>query len=194
MMERSGELISAIRSESHALTTLEGVADVRFDTTSWSPHMLSRAMEDAFAWGGINRKLHVTITSFGFKHGQLRPADSLYDVRFLRNPHFDPKLKRKTGLNSEIDEYLRQDERALDFLQRLVDLHTWLLPSYFAEGKHYFRIGIGCTGGKHRSVWLAERLGYGLLACQLPQVAVSIAHRDLGPHLLEPSSETSLRK
>ncbi len=179
MLDDGGELIAAIRRETVALKPIEDLADVAFDTGSWSPHGLARKIEERYSGENIGRLLHVTVVSFGFKHGLLKPADSIFDVRFLRNPHFEAALKEKTGLDPAVAGYVFKDELTLPFLSKLVDLHKFLFPEYFKEGKHYFRIGIGCTGGKHRSVAIAEKLAMELGACKIPHVAISVSHRDI---------------
>lgn len=179
MLDSGGQLIAAIRRENHALQPIEKLADVSFDTTTWSVHFLARKVEERYSGRLVGRQLHVNITSFGFKNGLLKPVDTVFDVRFLRNPFFDPLLKDRTGLESAVANYVFEDPNAKLFLDKLVSLHQFLLPEYYKEGKHYFRIGIGCTGGKHRSVAMAERLAVDLANLNLPQIAISVNHRDL---------------
>ncbi len=179
MLDVGGELLAAIRREINALRPIEDLADVAFDTSTWSPHILARKVEERYSGHTIGRLMHVTVTSFGFKHGMLKPADTVFDVRFLRNPYFDASLKEKTGLDPAVSAYVFQDPLSKIFLDKVIDLHRLLLPEYFKEGKHYFRMGIGCTGGKHRSVAIAERLAVELAACQIPQIAISVSHRDI---------------
>ncbi len=179
LLDAGGELLAAIRREAAAMATVEQKADVSFDTTTWSPHFLARKIEERYASQQISRLLHVTITSFGFKHGLLKPADTIFDVRFLRNPFFDPHLKEKTGVDVAVADYVFADPLAPQFLGKLIDLHNFLFPEYHKEGKHYFRIGIGCTGGKHRSVAMAERLARELANLKIPQVVISVTHRDI---------------
>lgn len=178
-IDDSGELLSAIRREAHDLGQMEALADIHLDTSNWSPHYLARSLEKIFAGPEYMRTLHVTITSFGFKYGQLTPVDSLYDVRFLKNPYFDPHLQQKSGLTAEVAQFIESDDASLVFLEKLVDFYDFLLPLYYSEGKHYLRIGIGCTGGMHRSVWLAEALAKAIAAKSIPNLAVGVYHRDL---------------
>ena len=178
-IDQGGELLAAIRREAYDLATLETIADTTFDTTSFTPHYLARSIEKTFASPDFARKLHVTFTSFGFKYGQLSPIDSLFDVRFLPNPYFDPKLKTKSGLTKQVDLFLRNSDGPNLFLEKLVDLFSYLIPNYYNEGKHYLRVGIGCTGGMHRSVWLAENLGEAILKKNLEHTLVGVVHRDL---------------
>lgn len=174
-----GELIEAIRREINLMAPIEQLADVSFDTSLWSPHFLARKAEERYTKGNLGRQLHVTVVSFGFKHGMLNPADTIFDVRFLRNPHFEPTLKAKTGQDPAVAAYVFDDPRTNVYLAKIIDLHTFLLPNYHAEGKHYFRIGIGCTGGKHRSVAIAERLALELASLMIPNITITVSHRDI---------------
>src|SRR5690606_36574649 len=110
---------------------------------------------------------------------QLRPADSIFDVRFLDNPFYVDELRDKTGLSKVVKDYVFSDDRAGKFIDRLLDMHRFLLPNYYSEGKHYLRIGIGCTGGRHRSVAIAEEFGRRLAEADLVNVLVSVVHRDV---------------
>lgn len=179
LLDAGGELIVAIRREMALMRPIEQMADVAFDTSLWSPHYLARKAEERYASVNLHRQLHVTVVSFGFKHGMLKPADTIFDVRFLRNPYFDPHLKRKNGQDPAVASYVFEDPAAHTMLAKLVDLHNFLLPAYHSEGKHYFRIGIGCTGGKHRSVALTERLALELASLSIPNIVISVSHRDL---------------
>ena len=175
----SGQLIDAIRREMNLMQPIEKIADVSFDTSLWSPHFLARKAEERYASGKLVRLLHVSVVSFGFKHGMLNPADTIFDVRFLRNPHFEPTLKSKTGQDPAVAAYVFDDPRTNIFLSKVIDLHSFLLPNYHSEGKHYFRIGIGCTGGKHRSVALSERLALELASMIIPHISITVSHRDI---------------
>ncbi|MBC7531624.1 MAG: RNase adapter RapZ [Oligoflexus sp.] len=179
LLDVGGELIAAIRREINLMQPIEALADVSFDTSLWSPHYLARKAEERYSSANLNRQLHVTVVSFGFKYGMLKPADTIFDVRFLRNPHFDPTLKHKTGQDMAVASYVFEDPNSHIFLDKILDLHSFLLPAYHAEGKHYFRIGIGCTGGKHRSVALTERLALELASKNIPNIALSVSHRDI---------------
>lgn len=179
LLDTGGDLLTAIKREKALLSQIEKNADMAFDTSSWSPHYLSRIIEERFTKDHPRRNLFVSITSFGFKYGGYRDADSVFDVRFLDNPHFVNELREKSGLNQAVRDYIFKDSRTQEFIDKLIDLHRFLLPNYFAEGKHYFRIGIGCTGGKHRSVCLAEELAKRLTELNLANILVSVSHRDL---------------
>ena len=179
LLDEGGELIGAIRREMNLLSPIERIADWRIETSSWTPHYLTRIIEARYATEVKGRALHVTVVSFGFKYGILKAADSIFDVRFLKNPHFEPKLKEKTGLHKEVQEYIDSDPNTHQFLKHLEDVHKFLLPNYYKEGKHYFRIGIGCTGGVHRSVYIAEKVAENLESLSLANVFISVSHRDL---------------
>lgn len=156
--ETSG-IIPAIAREREYLAPLKERADRVIDTSALAPSELRGLLMDEYA--SPERKQHpitVTVASFGFKHGMPQDADLLFDVRFLSNPFYIPELKGHTGLDSEVEQYVMADERTEAFLERLYDLVGWSLPHYVAEGKAYLTVGIGCTGGKHRSVVVAEKL------------------------------------
>lgn len=118
----------------------------------------------------------VTLQSFGFKNGVPTDADMMFDVRFMRNPHFDDGLRTMTGLNEEVQEYVKADESYHKFMEKLTDMVNMLIPLYVIEGKKYFNISIGCTGGKHRSVTVVENLAAALSnnSCN-----IRIKHRDI---------------
>ncbi len=169
----------AIRQERELLAPVEEAADVVFDTSNWPPHKLARAVETHLAADLPERVLHVTITSFGFKHGQVQPVDTLFDVRFLPNPFFIDKLRTKSGMEREVRDYILQHPASVAMAKKMEDMLRFLIPQYHAEGKHYFRVGIGCTGGKHRSVCLVEELGQMFLAKPVENTVVTLLHRDI---------------
>lgn len=175
----SKDLLLAINKERKVLETVEQHADHLIDTTDLTPQDLAAQLEARYFPDRVPRKLCVTITSFGFKYGVCNPVDSLYDVRFLKNPFFSPKLKEKNGLNKEVSEFILSDKETNPFLEKLVDFNFWLIPRYFKEGKHYFRIGIGCTGGKHRSVCVAEILANRLKVKFPEMIELKVFHRDI---------------
>lgn len=177
---RQGEtLTEAIAHEQELLGPIEEAADVVLDTTTWSPHQLARAMEAQLKQDLPARVLHVTITSFGFKYGQLQPVDTMFDVRFLDNPYFVPELKGMSGLDEDVREFIFARDTAKSMLARMEDMLRFLLPHYHQEGKHYFRLGIGCTGGRHRSVCFAEELGRIFLEKPIAHTGTTILHRDI---------------
>lgn len=174
-----GDLRDAIKCEATILAPLERAADAAFDTSTWSPQALMGAIESRYHRSIQTRHLHVTFCSFGFKHGQLRPADMIFDARFLPNPYFDLDLRSLSGLEPAVRKVILEDPLGREFFNRLEDMCRFLLPQFFAEGKHYLRIGIGCTGGFHRSVCLAEALGAAFKRKPLANIEIAVEHRDL---------------
>lgn len=180
LLSGENDLATAIQKEARLLAPVRTAADGIIDTTLLPPTGLARFIELRYAENGIPlRMLFVTIVSFGFKYGPLSPAESIHDVRFLPNPYFDPKLKHRTGLDGDVQKFVMKDPLAQETFNRLDDLYRFLLPQYYREGKHFFRIGIGCTGGQHRSVTFAEGLVASLQSRPLPHIAVSVLHRDI---------------
>lgn len=173
------DLMSAIEKEKKVLSSVENKADYLIDTTDLTPQDLASEIEKRYFPNMIPRKLFVTVTSFGFKHGVCNPLDSMFDVRFLKNPFFIPSLKEKNGLDKEVSNFILSEQDTKTFLQKLLDLSKWLIPRYYNEGKHYFRIGIGCTGGKHRSVCIAEVLSKELKDTFPDMIEVKVYHRDI---------------
>lgn len=123
--------------------------------------------------------MQIRIMSFGFKYGTPKNCDIVLDVRFLTNPHFVPELREFTGLDSKVADFIRGDQRALEFTERSLDYLSYLVPHYSTEGKTYLTIGIGCTGGKHRSVFLAEELARLLNGRLKAEYSISVEHQDL---------------
>lgn len=163
-----------IRLERELLAPVRERADAIIDTSSYSVHDLKRHIRDHFAPEGA--ELLVFVSSFSFREGVPRDADMVIDVRFLANPHWDDALRPLTGKHAPVGEYIRKDKDYAAFFDGLCQLVKPLLPRYREEGKSYFTLAIGCTGGKHRSVFVAENLaGY------LTQLGykVGIRHRDL---------------
>ena len=146
-----------IKQEVETLTPLRDHADILIDTSEFSPHQLRAELARWFE-KPEGRGLSVSVQSFSYKRGTPRGVDMMIDCRFLRNPHWEPALRPLTGLMPEVGEYVAKDPIFISFFQKLQDLVELLLPAYQAEGKAYFSIGIGCTGGQHRSVFVAEKL------------------------------------
>lgn len=169
-------LASAIHRERELLGELRARADLVVDTTDLNVHQLKQIIGRDFGGRGTKGELSVNVLSFGFKYGPPREADLMIDVRFLPNPNFMPGLKEKTGLDAPVAAKVLRSRDGREFLRRLRSLLDFLLPRYRSEGKAYLTIGIGCTGGRHRSVAVAERVGRELAKKSLD---VSIVHRDL---------------
>lgn len=168
-------LEESIAEERKLLADVRGNADVLIDTSELSVHDLRRRLQDAFEAPAPRPQMKVSMLSFGFKHGSPRDLDLVFDVRFLPNPHWVPSLRPLTGIDGPVAEYVLSDEVAVEFVNRVDDLLGFLVPHYVDEGKAYLRVGIGCTGGRHRSVAIAEELARRLKASSNH---VTVRHRD----------------
>ena len=151
------------------------LADEIIDSSTLRPQDLRRFMVDMAALDAAAAPM-LFVHSFSYKQGLPRSADLVFDVRFLRNPHYEPALRLETGLNEAVGDYIREDAAYPAFFDRLTELLELLLPRYQAEGKSYLSIAFGCTGGRHRSVYLAERLTAWLVAQDYP---AQVHHREL---------------
>ena len=147
------------------------------DTSQMTVHEIRHVFTGVGSGDAPGNQLVVTILSFGFKHGIPVDSDFLFDVRFLPNPHFVPGLREHTGRDPEVKRYLDRSEATRDFLRHTLNLLKFLIPQYAHEGKSYLTIGIGCTGGRHRSVAIAEALKKGLAG--VPGARLRVAHRDI---------------
>jgi UPF0042 nucleotide-binding protein len=174
----------AIETERGLLASLREQADLVVDTTRLAPADLKRILMGQFGGPG-KRPLRIFLTSFGYRHGIPRDADLVFDVRFLKNPHYVPELKAKTGLDRTVGAYIDEDPALTPFLARLTGFLEPLLPLYEAEGKSYLTVAIGCTGGQHRSVYIVERLKAWLTD---RSVGCEARHRDIhtGPIVASP--------
>jgi UPF0042 nucleotide-binding protein len=169
-------LVESIELERSALDPLRGAADLVIDTTDLNVHQLKERVLRAFDDSRTSR-LQVSVESFGFKHGVPLDADIVMDVRFLPNPHWQDELRPLTGHDPKVRDYVLETASGSDFVDRFDDLLGSLLPQYEAEGRVYLTIAIGCTGGRHRSVAVAEELAGRL---RRRGVAVRTSHRDVG--------------
>jgi UPF0042 nucleotide-binding protein len=165
----------AIRRERRILSPLREMADTVIDTSPFTVHQLRDALVRRFRREGADG-LQVNVISFGYRHGLPGEADMVLDVRFLPNPNFVPALKRHTGLDRRVREYVLRARPTRMFLRRASELLLFLLPLYRKEGKAYFTLGVGCTGGRHRSVAVAEAIGEML---RKKDGAAVVVHRDL---------------
>lgn len=154
-----GTLAERIATERASFEEIRGLADVIIDTTDLNVHELRDKVVEAFQAPDQTRRLRVDVISFGFKRGTPRVVDVLFDVRFLPNPHWIPELRPLTGHDEPVRAHVLAAEDARTFVAKTMELLQFLLPRYEQEGKAYLTIGIGCTGGRHRSVALAEELG-----------------------------------
>jgi UPF0042 nucleotide-binding protein len=169
--------IEGIREERERMKPIRRLADHVVDTSALTVHELRHAFRGVQAGRAPGSPLVVTILSFGFKHGIPVDSDLLFDVRFLPNPHFVPELRPHTGRDREVRAFLDKSDATHEFLEHTLNLLRFLIPQYVVEGKSYLTIGIGCTGGRHRSVAIAEALKKGLAG--LEGVQVRVRHRDI---------------
>lgn len=177
MFTVSGGIIPAIVAERQALSSLKAESDVTIDTTVLTALQLRQALRQRFSLDQASESsLIVSVVSFGFKHGSPLDADLVFDVRFLQNPFYVAELRLHSGLDEDVQHYIDRDERTSVLLQKLSDLVEWTIPHYSDEGKAYLTIAIGCTGGRHRSVYIAERLGAYLRDAGVRTI---IDHRDV---------------
>jgi UPF0042 nucleotide-binding protein len=166
----------AIRQERELLSEIRELADHVIDTSEHTVHSLREVIRNQFADKSGAHELNVTISSFGFRHGSPRGVDMVFDVRFLPNPHFLADLRPLTGLDPRVIKYLQSESEVEDTIARFVDLLAYLLPRFQREGKSYLTVGVGCTGGRHRSVMVAEEISKKLNELGYES---KVVHRDL---------------
>jgi UPF0042 nucleotide-binding protein len=171
-----GSLEEGIRREREALGPLRDRADLIIDTGEFNVHQLRRYIQDHLTPRPGAQSLAMSVLSFGYKHGVPGESDLLFDTRFLPNPFFVDALRGKTGLDAEVRSYLEAVPDYLALRDRIVELLGFLVPQYIREGKSYLTVSIGCTGGRHRSVALAEAIG---AALRRDGYEVKVSHRDL---------------
>jgi UPF0042 nucleotide-binding protein len=176
--ERDRSLEDTIQRERARLQPIKEVADIILDTSSFNIHALRRELAEFLRSQGTSsgRTMRINFLSFGFKRGAPIDCDLLVDVRFLRNPHFVEELRELDGRDEQVVQYVFASPEAEDFVQRYADLLGFLLPKYQFEGKAYLNVGVGCTGGKHRSVAIAEALSRQIDGSKY---LVSVKHRDV---------------
>ncbi len=173
---------AGIVKEREAIAFLKTQSDYIIDTTHLLTRELKEELEKIFVEEQNYQNLFVTIMSFGFKYGIPSDADLVFDVRFLPNPYYVPELRPKTGNDIEIQNFVLAHKEAHEFLEKLEDMVRFLIPNYIKEGKNQLVIAIGCTGGKHRSVTLANQLYQGLIHEEA--IGLKIEHRDIGKDAL----------
>jgi UPF0042 nucleotide-binding protein len=176
-LQGSGRLVDGIAAERELLGPMRNAADLVLDTSELSVHQLRAAIERSFGTGGETRT-RVTMLSFGYKYGLPMDADLVIDMRFLPNPYWIPELREFTGRDEAVRDYVLSQEGAEEFLNRYHELLRLINGGYRREGKRYLTVAVGCTGGKHRSVAVAEELARRLGGED--GVEVSVVHRDLG--------------
>jgi RNase adapter protein RapZ len=176
-LARNGNVADGVRREQELLAPIRERADCIIDTTGLSPGALRRKVASEMLEPGEPGKLAVSFMSFGHKHGPPRDADLAFDVRFLPNPHYEADLRPLTGFDRRIVDYVGRDGRLKEFYDRVLPLLQYLLPQYVAEGKAHLVVAIGCTGGRHRSVVIAEDLAAHFRADG--RFFVEVQHRDV---------------
>ena len=175
-LQRDDSLLGAVQRERKLLSDLRAEADIVIDTSNLNVHELRRSIEGSFG-DDEHAKLRATVMSFGFKYGIPLDADLVADLRFLPNPYWDPNLKELTGLDAAVNDYVVSSPEAQDFLTKYAQIIDLVEDGYVREGKRFVTIAMGCTGGKHRSVAMAENLSARLVKSG---VEVRVVHRDLG--------------
>ena len=175
-LQRDDSLLGAVQRERRLLSDLRADADIVIDTSNLNVHELRRSIEASFG-DDDHVALRATVMSFGFKYGIPVDADLVADLRFLPNPYWDPELKELTGLDAAVNDYVVASDQAQDFLTKYAELIDLVEDGYLREGKRFVTIAMGCTGGKHRSVAMAENLSARLVKSG---VEVRVVHRDLG--------------
>lgn len=177
MCEDGESVLDGIRAERSALAEIRSRADIVVDTSSLRPGDLRSEIRDRFLAESNASTLSITVHSFGFKYGLPEDADIVMDVRFLPNPHYDPVLRPLTGLDAPVREWVLSKPETMTFLERWLPLLDDVVPGYVLEGKHHLAIALGCTGGMHRSVVLAEATATHL---RVRGYHVAVSHRDIG--------------
>ncbi|OYW45305.1 MAG: RNase adaptor protein RapZ [Sphingomonadales bacterium 32-68-7] len=172
---------SGIAAEREMMSPLRKWADVLIDTTYFSSNDLQQRIREQFA-PTAPREMTVTVSSFGFARGMPPVADLVFDMRYLDNPHWDPDLRGQTGIDPAVGEHILRDPAFTESFERIRDLLLLLLPRYAAQGKSYVNIAFGCTGGRHRSVFMAERMARAL---REGGFSPTIVHRNLGSRTAE---------
>jgi len=172
-----GQVSTAIQEEKRLLAPLRGLADVVVDTTDLSASRLRKIVVEKMLPQTTRGKLAVTLLTFGFKHGAPGEADLLFDVRFLPNPHYEEELRDLTGCDQPVIDFVTSSDGIDEFYGKLMPLLDYLLPAYAREGKAHLTVGIGCTGGRHRSVVIGERLRRYI--AERDEYLVDVVHRDV---------------
>jgi UPF0042 nucleotide-binding protein len=175
-MGRGVTVLHGIRAEGKRLDPIRNIADIVIDTSKFNVHELRAHIIAQFERAEGDRELLISVSSFGFKNGVPADADLVFDVRFLPNPHFVPEFRKLTGRHPKVAKYIRQYPQTQEFLEKATEMLKFLLPHYIAEGKSYLTVAFGCTGGQHRSVFIAEEMKKRLEA---EGYRVKTAHRDM---------------
>lgn len=176
LAEANSGVEQAVSKERSLLETVKAEADLVIDTTNLTIHQLKNQLTEIFSESGANDSMQVSVVSFGYKHGIPLDVDLVFDVRFLPNPHWDENLRQLSGLDDAVRKYVVGNELTAKFLSHLESLLQFLLPAYKSEGKSYLTVAIGCTGGRHRSVVIAEQIKIWL---QENSHKPRVTHRDI---------------
>ncbi len=175
-LQGSGTVLDGIANERKELLSLRESADIVFDTSESNVHQLTNRVAEAFSTN--SKALKVNVMSFGFKYGLPADADLVADARFIPNPHWKDELRAKTGNDAEVSEYVLSQPGVQDFITNYVAALKSVLAGYRTENKRFATIAIGCTGGKHRSVAITNKIA--ALLAEDPDVTIAVSHRDLG--------------
>jgi len=175
-MATTGRLLQGINSEREILKDLRGMADKVVDTSRLTPAQIKREITNLFAPHRDGKLINITIVSFGYKFGIPMDADLVFDVRFLPNPFYEEALSKLSGKDPEVREYILKFPESKEFIRKLHELHEFLIPQFVRDGKAHLTIGIGCTGGRHRSVAVSEELARFLEGLDY---RVTLEHRDI---------------
>lgn len=175
-LSEKGSIIDGIRQEREKLSSLKEMADQIIDSTSTNVHQLKDIVQRYFLPASEHKKVIINVVSFGYRYGLPADADLVFDVRFLPNPYFVEDLREFSGQNDAVRDYVLKNEKSETFLEKVFDLMTYLIPLYDKEGKVRLNVALGCTGGKHRSVVMADQLGAHFSKMKY---IVNITHRDI---------------
>lgn len=175
-LAKGGRIDNVIETERESLEFLKKKADYIIDTSTLLTRELKIAIEEIFVGNKRYKNMYITIVSFGFKYGIPSDTDLVFDVRFLPNPYYIPELKPKTGNDQDVQDFVMRSESATEFLDKLTDMCKFLIPNFVKEGKYQLVISIGCTGGKHRSVTIANALFDRLKDMDY---GIKVEHRDI---------------
>ncbi len=171
-----GKIEEGIRIEKKRLSPLRNSADRIIDTSSFTPHQLRQFITSLYKVKVGKKDMALILISFGFKLGTPQGLDLLFDARFLPNPHFVPELKKLTGIDKKVSDYVLRNKTARTYLNKIQDFLDYLIPLYVKEGRSYLTVGFGCTGGNHRSPAIVEKLRRNL---KKHPVDLSVVHRDI---------------
>ncbi|MDR3699104.1 MAG: RNase adapter RapZ [Candidatus Sulfopaludibacter sp.] len=169
-------VLKSIRSERAQLADIRALADLIIDTSKFTVHDLREFIGERFRGQRDEGNIMISVTSFGFRNGLPPESDLVFDVRFLPNPNYIPRFKNLTGKNPRVAQYIRSFPQTREFIKRIADLLSYLLPHYIREGKSYLTISFGCTGGQHRSVMMADEIGKSI---EQAGFRAKITHRDI---------------